>query len=177
MVTMSSDMSNEPLAPVEEALDAFWTRAITAARLNPAEAVMGQDDRLSLRPSAWAFGITREEADELCALVLSGKKTATSSYGPAYAPGEGRPEAGDFSILLDGSGMPRALLQNDRIAVTPFNQVGEDVARAEGEGDLSLEYWKAEHERVFAEDAKASGAEFDPSGDVITEFFTVLYQH
>ncbi|WP_353066052.1 hypothetical protein [Arcanobacterium hippocoleae] len=65
---------SEIKAPRADYLDAFWTRAINAARLNPAEAFMAQDDLLSLRPAAFAFGDTAEMANMLCDLVISGKR-------------------------------------------------------------------------------------------------------
>ena len=48
---------------------------------------------------AWAFG---DAPDELAALVLSGRKTATASAYPVYeAEGEPLPKAGEYSVILD----------------------------------------------------------------------------
>ena len=47
----------------------------------------------------FSFGDSSEMADELLALVLSGKKTATVSV---FLEGEQTPNIGDLSLVLDG---------------------------------------------------------------------------
>ena len=138
---------------------------------------MGQDEQLSLIPAAFSFGPGKAIAQSLCELVLKGQKKATSSYVPLYElAGEQLPQKGDLSILCDGDGIPRALLVNEAVQVTPFAQVGADVAAAEAEGDGTLAYWRKVHEEIFKEDAASGGIEFSPQGEVVTEFFKVLYQ-
>lgn len=163
-----------PLAPAEADLEAFWTHAIIAGRLNPIDGVGGQTDLVSLRPGAFAFGETRRAANELAELVIAGRKTATSSYSAAYgAEDESFPGVDDLWILCDGEGRPRALLRNTEVKVVPFNEVGQDVARAEGAADLPA--WRAEHEQFFRREGGELGYAFDPAGGVVIEFFTVLY--
>lgn len=163
-----------PLEPRESDLEAFWTHAIIAGRLNPIDAVGAQTDLVSLRPGAFAFGDTREQANRLADAVVAGKKTATSSYRAAYGAGEeSLPTPDDLWIMCDGEGRPRALLRNTDVVVTPFDNVGDDVARAEGEGDLAT--WREEHERFFTQESGEFGYIFDPAGEVVIEFFKVLY--
>ncbi|QOQ38052.1 ASCH domain-containing protein [Trueperella pecoris] len=163
-----------PIEPADADLEAFWTHAIIAGKLNPIDAVGGQTDLVSLRPGAFAFGATRVAANRLAELVLTGAKRATSSYAAAYAlEGESFPTPDDMWILCDGEGRPRALLRNTDVVVTPFDEIGPDVADAEGEGDLAT--WRADHERFFTEEGNEFGYDFDPSGDVVTEYFEVLY--
>lgn len=162
--------------PNEELLEAFWVRARTMAKLNPLEVVVGQDDLSSLRPAAFAFGDTPAMASRLCELVISGKKRATSSWVPSYeAEGEELPSKGELSILLDGSGIPRALLRTTQVRVIPFDEVGADVAEAEAEG--SFEQWKVEHEDFFKRECEELGIPFDKSQNVVVEYFDVLYKH
>ncbi|WP_024964804.1 ASCH domain-containing protein, partial [Trueperella pyogenes] len=68
---------------------------------------------------------------------------------------------------------PRALLRNTAVVVNPFGEIGADIANAEGEGDLTA--WRADHEAFFTSEGSELGYTFDPAGDVVTEFFTVLY--
>lgn len=171
------------VTPDSKILDAFWTHAINAAQLNPAEAFAAQDDLLSLRPAAFAFGDTAQMADRLCDLVLTGKKTATTSYGPAYlVEGEEYPKVGDLSILCDGKGIPRALLRNAKVEIFPFNQVPAKVALCEGEyPDTFTEsevhaQWKTEHEDFFRKEFALIGGDFVPTDDVIVEYLEVLYK-
>ncbi|MCI7552125.1 MAG: ASCH domain-containing protein [Actinomycetaceae bacterium] len=166
---------SEILEPIEKDLEAFWTHAVIAAKLYPASAYAGQDDITSLRPAAFAFGATREEADELAQLVVDGKKTATSGIVKEYlSEGEPLPVKGDMAIVADGRGIPRALIRNTRVEITPFAEVGDAVALAEGEGDL--EHWREVHEAFFAEHIPSFAQGSDGEARmVVTEFFEVLY--
>lgn len=167
-------MTDLPIEPTDADLEAFWTHAIIAGRLNPIDAVGGQTDVVSLRPGAFAFGTTRRQANELADRVLAGDKTATSSFRAAYdVVGQPLPTVDDMWILCDGEGCPRALLRNTAVVVNPFGEIGADVASAEGEGDLTA--WRADHEAFFTSEGSEIGYTFDPAGDVVTEFFTVLY--
>ncbi len=165
-----------PIEPVEGDLESFWTRAKTRAKLYPIEAVGGQTDLVSLRPGAFAFGTTRKEANDLAALVLAGTKTATTSYATGYdREGEELPTPDDLWIMCDGEGRPRALLRNTRVERVPFSDVDDEIAKAEGEGDL--EKWRSDHLASFTAEADELGYDFTESGDVVVEYFRVLYSH
>lgn len=120
--------ANAIIAPKEEDLEAFWVHAINVAKLNPAEAVMGQNDFLSLRPAAFAFGATRAEADRECAQLLAGEKTTIVTPAADYE-GENSylPQEGDLAIVCDGAGIPRALIVTKQVEVTP-TAVTEHIA-------------------------------------------------
>lgn len=127
-----------------------------------------------LRPPAWAFGATSEQADELLGLVLDGAKTATSSSQADYVKeGQELPAPGMLGIVLDGSGHPRALVVTTESRVVPFEDVDSDHARDEGEGDGSLEQWRTVHESFFTEHADGG---FQPRMPVVLERFRVLYR-
>ena len=96
----------------------------------------------------WALGHSQEQADELCALVLDGKKTATSAALYHYDDEE-PPEAGDRAVLLDGLNRPRCVIEFTETEVVPFNEVDAKFAHDEGEGDLSLAHWRKTHEVTF----------------------------
>ena len=140
----------------------FWALARTAHPGLPSEP-----------PEAWAFGATAEQADELLALVLAGIKTATASSLQDYADdGEPLPAVGDLSIVLDGAGAPVAVLDVVAVEVTPFDEVTEEHARAEGEGDRTLASWRRIHEQFWREHS-AHG--FAPDMPVVCERFRVLH--
>ena len=114
------------IARREVELDSFWSRARCQLPDLPEQ-----------RPEAWAFGATKEDADELLALVLDGTKTGTASaLWDIEADGESVPEMGELSIILDGQGRPRALIETTAIDVVPFSEVTAEHAHAEGEGDF-----------------------------------------
>jgi len=108
----------------------------------------------SIYPGAlvWRFGDSPKLADELVQLVLSGIKTATccskNSFQREYERGEA-PCAGSYNIILDGTGQPVCVIQTVRLQVIRFCEMTSELASKEGEGDLSLEYWKEGHKRYF----------------------------
>ncbi|WNN63352.1 ASCH domain-containing protein [Enterobacter hormaechei] len=108
----------------------------------------------SIYPGAlvWHFGDSPELANELVQLVLSGIKTATccskTSFQREYERGEA-PCAGRYNIILDGTGQPMCVIQTVRLQVIRFCEMTSELASKEGEGDLSLEYWKEGHKRFF----------------------------
>ena len=149
--------------PEPAAVAAFWAAARSALGITGPV------------PEAWAFGGTAAQADELLALVLAGTKTATASALWDYEAGaEPLPEVGRFDIVLDGSGRPRALLRTTDVAVSPFDEVSADHARREGEGDLSLAFWREVHQRFFTEYADHDRG-FSPQMPVVLQSFEVLF--
>jgi uncharacterized protein YhfF len=153
--------------PLEEtaaglALREFWAEARAAHPDLPAEL-----------PESWAFGATPAHADDLLRLVLDGVKTATASaLGDYETAGEQVPQIGDLSIVLDGAGAPRAVLEVTAISIVPFHEVTADHARAEGEDDRSLASWRRIHERFWAEH---SAGGFSPEMHVVCESFRLVH--
>lgn len=120
-------------------IEAFWEQARFQHPELPQEPV-----------DAWAFGATPEMADELLALVLEGTKTATaSSLWDYQAEGEELPRVGLIDIVLDGAGLPAAIIETVAVDIVPFNEVSAEHAFAEGEGDRSLAYWREAHESFW----------------------------
>ena len=135
-------------------IEAFWQRAQQHADLAQVSSYTGVNPLAVLRPPAWGFGATPEQDDELLGLVLAGDKTATASALWDYeSEGEEVPSEGTLGIVVDGSGTPRALVVTTRVRVVPFDEVDAAHARAEGEGDLTLEYWRRVHEDFFTRHA------------------------
>ena len=158
----------------DSAVESFWALARPHAKLGGMPGYFGASPLEVLPPPAWAFGAEPEQADRLLRLVLEGTKTATASAREDYdAEGEPLPAAGSMSILLDGSDRPRALIVTTEVDVVPFDQVSEEHARAEGEGDATLAAWREEHERFFTESAPSG---FRPDMPVVLERFSVLFQ-
>lgn len=158
----------------QDEINAFWFDAAVRAGLNPARSYMGPNAADTLPPNVWAFGATPEQADELLALVLAGTKTATAGALWDYeAEDVALPEPGDLSIVLDGEGHPQALLRTTSVTVTPFDQVDEEHARLEGEGDRTLAHWRDVHRRFFTDHATHDRG-FSEDMPVVCERFEVL---
>ncbi len=156
-------------------IEAFWERAQQHAELATVSSYMGESVIASLRPPAWAFGATPQQADELLDLVLAGTKTATASALWDYeAEGEDLPTVGTLGIVVDSIGTPRALVVTTDVRTVPFDEVDEEHARAEGEGDRTLAHWRRVHEQFFTEHASHERG-FAPDMPVVLETFEVLH--
>lgn len=93
------------------------------------------------RLDRFSFGDHSELADELLSLVLRRLKTAT-----CWPIEEGQQtEVGRRSVVCDGAGRPRAILETVSIEQMAFDQVGQEFAASEGEGDGSLHHWRTSH--------------------------------
>jgi len=129
--------------------------------------------------SAWSFGSDKCMANELAKLVLEGKKTATASAKIEYdLENEPLPVSNQyFDILLNGEGIPVAILQTTNVYVMSFNQITPEHAYKESEGDRTLDYWQKVHREFWSESFKEKEIEIDiETMDVVCEEFEVVYQ-
>lgn len=122
---------------------------------------------------AWSFGV---EADLLAQLVLEGKKTATASaYDEHLAHSEPLGEVGEHSVILDSNGDAVCIIETTKISVVPFDEVSEEHAFKEGEGDRSLSYWRNIHQELFTIWLKDLGMTFTQKSKVVLEEFKVVF--
>jgi histidinol-phosphate aminotransferase len=128
------------------------------------------------RPAdVFAFGDTREMADQLAKLVRDGVKTATCSALWSYEEDQKPlPQREDHSVVLDGNGAPVAVIETVEVFVVPFNEVPERFAYEEGEGDRSLAYWREAHRNYFSRQRFKDRA-FDERMPLICERFRVVH--
>ncbi len=126
---------------------------------------------------AEGFGDNPTLADELGALVLAGTKTATcSALWEWEAEGNPIPQVGAFWIVLDGRGAPLCITETVEVTTRRYDEVDEDFAAAEGEGDRSLAYWRDAHRRFFTRTLVAIGKEFAADMPLVCERFRVVYR-
>ncbi|WP_080846237.1 ASCH domain-containing protein [Cytobacillus gottheilii] len=120
---------------------------------------------------AFQFGA---EPDWLADLVVEGKKTATTSGHVFYElENEPLPQAGEYSIVLNSCDEPVAIIKIDSVEVLPMDEVSEEFALAEGEGDYAF-WWEA-HENFFKNELKPYNLEFAPNMIVVCESFTKVF--
>ena len=123
---------------------------------------------------AWAFGSV---PDKLAHLVVEGKKRATSSALPVYeTEGEDVPKAGDISIILYSDDSAACIIKTTAVTILPYDEVTEKMAALEGEGDLSLEYWREVHLEFFTDEMESAGLSFNEKMPVVFEEFEVIYK-
>ncbi len=124
----------------------------------------------------WYFGNTSEMAKELVALVLQGKKMATASLFWEYEnKPEDAPVVSGYSVVTDFEGNPVCVLRTTELSVLPFNEVDEQFAFDEGEGDQSLDYWREVHWDYFSR--RCAEIHREPSNTMLVncERFQLLY--
>ncbi|WP_322919333.1 hypothetical protein [Nocardioides renjunii] len=108
-VDLSEDFDHEELR-------SFWNLARFHAKLNAAPTYFGPTTLESVPPPAWAYGDSAEESDAFVAQVLADERGRTTAATADY-DGE-LPQVGVLSILCDGSGVPRALVEVADVAVS-----------------------------------------------------------
>jgi uncharacterized protein YhfF len=146
---------------------------IDEARVRRALAQTGtQSDPL---PRVEWFGDSPELANQLATLVAAGRKRATAGLLWRFqADHEPVPQPGDRQVIIDWDGEPRAVIEMTRIDVVPFDQVDAGFARAEGEGDLSLDYWRQVHQEFFERECARLGRRAESNMPVVCMRFRLL---
>jgi len=128
-------------------------------------------------PAATRFGEGATQQDELCALVLTKRKQATASlalwYGDDLALA---PKPGALSIICDGGGVPRGVIETVAVFEAAFDAVDASFAADEGEGDGSLGYWRDEHRRFFGRELAAEGLAFSEQVRVVCERIRLVWR-
>ncbi|HLR52621.1 MAG TPA: ASCH domain-containing protein [Candidatus Avamphibacillus sp.] len=123
--------------------------------------------------SAWQFGV---DPDTLAKLVIDGIKTATCSGYIFYElENEALPTTEDYNVILNSEDKPVAITKTLEVTITPMNEVSEEFAIAEGEGDKTYRYWWDEHEKFFRKELNAIGREFSEDMLLVCERFEVIH--
>lgn len=104
-------------------------------------------------------------------LVRDGPKRATAGREADYDETEPIPSPGDHHVVLDGEGHPICIIRTTSVEIRPFGQVDAQFAWDEGEGDRSLEWWRAAHIRYFA----SVGTPIDDETRIVLERFAKVW--
>ncbi len=113
---------------------------------------------------------------ELANLVIAGKKTATGSLAKTNeVEPENAPVDDGYSVVTTFDGEPLCIIQTTEIRHLAFCDVDREFAADEGEGDLSLEYWRRVHHDYFSKEARRLCFDFDESSIVCCERFKLLF--
>ena len=153
----------------EELIKTYWQKFLST---------LPQDSLYRTKPfSEGGYGDSPELMDELIQLVQEGKKTATcGSLWEWEAEGKPLPEIGNLWVELDGSGKPVCITETVEVTIRKYNEVDAEFAHDEGEGDLSLEYWRKAHRNYFSRVLRKIGKEFSEEMPLVCERFRVIYK-
>jgi uncharacterized protein YhfF len=147
----------------KEILD-FWEKAKKATRIKGSF----QD--------AYGFGDNPRLMDELLTLILTGKKTATTTLvREMELEGSPEPKLGEYCIILDGSEKPRAIIQTLSVRRVRFCEVDKEHAHWEGEGNRTLESYRRDHVEYYRRRGKVLGFTFSEKMEVLLERFKLVY--
>jgi len=126
---------------------------------------------------AEGWGDGPEMADELGTLIVNGIKTATcSALWEWEAEGNSPPKTGTVTIVLDGRGEPIGIVESIEVNIRKYNEVEAAFAREEGEGDLSLRYWREAHKNFFSRSLVEIGKEFSEEMPLVCERFRLIFK-
>jgi uncharacterized protein YhfF len=104
-------------------------------------------------------------------LILDGHKRATAGLLIDYIrENEELETEGELLALVDDESMRIATVVVNDVATVPFSEVPWSFAQAEGEGDESLDEWRAGHRRFWA----AEGDAVDDLTPVVLVWFDVV---
>ena len=123
--------------------------------------------------AAWGFADPGhpELMTKLGLLVRDGPKRATAGREADFDEDEPIPSPGDHHVILDGEDHPICIIRTTSIEIRPFGQVDAQFAWDEGEGDRSLEWWRAAHIRYFA----SVGTPIDDDTRIVLERFSKVW--
>jgi uncharacterized protein YhfF len=153
----------------EETIRKYWAQFLASLPPNSPYRTMSY--------IAEGWGDSPVLADELGALIVQGIKTATcSALWEWQAEGNPIPDVGLITIALDGRGEPLCIVETVEVTIRKYNEVDADFARQEGEGDLSLRYWREAHRNYFSRVLKKIGKEFSEEMPLVCERFRVIYK-
>ena len=121
------------------------------------------------KAQTFTFGDSKSLCDELLALVIAGKKTATCGALADFESGEeAMPQVGRVDISLNWDGTPAVAIRTVSVEIKKFADVDESFALQEGEND-DLEGWRQGHQKYF----ERNGG-FDPEMLLVCECFEVV---
>ena len=122
-----------------------------------------------------SVGSTPETADEGVVLILDGTKTLTSSPFWDYPDGK-TPFVGALGVLLDGARRPRGIVETTQVEIMSFGAITEEMARAYGEGEQTVEWWRRVMGAFYRASAAHHNAVLTDDTPHIWEWFTVVHR-
>jgi len=125
---------------------------------------------------AFRIGNSEESANEGAQLILSGKKTTTSSllweYENLRKP---LPEVGSLSILENGKGEAVCVVETTWLEVVPLEKIDAGFAIAYGEWGSTLAEWQQNAWRYYSAQCQQLGREPTLQMPLVCERFRVVY--
>lgn len=123
-------------------------------------------------PISFHFCDNQEDADICAELVWSGKKRATApSVAELELAGDPIPRIGDLAIVTNWAGDAVAIIRTVSVTIKSFGDIDDEFARAEAEGDLTLEWWRAARQSYYENVLTGSRYKVDDNLQIVCEHF------
>ena len=150
----------------KNSIEEFWNKFLNLNPDNPGKEI----------PESFYFCDNEKDANECADLVVNKIKRATAtSLWWFEKNNQPLPKVGDQAIVTDWNGNPKAVIETLKIEPTPYNEITQEFAETEGEGDKSLEYWKKVHKAYYQREMEPHGEKFDENMIIICEHFETIY--
>lgn len=121
-------------------------------------------------------GSDEHDADVGAKLILSGRKTATSSLLWEYETQQKvPPEVGSLWIVEDGSGRPVCIVRTSSIETVCFGEIDDDLAWDYGECDGTVEGWYRAFTPYYSALCESLGKELSGQTPLVWERFEVVF--
>ena len=152
-------------------IEAFWQQACEATGIDPAT-----------QHHAGTFAEPDGDGDaefigELARMARDGRKRGTAHMRLHFEhEGIRMREPGDCWIVTTTAGKPLCVVRITNVAITPFKDVGPEFAASEGEGDLSVAYWRDAHLGYFKRQCRQWGHEWQDDQPTVCENFELVYR-
>jgi len=112
----------------------------------------------------------------LAILVDQGIKRATAgALWSLEKTGSPLPPVGGIFVVTDWHREAVCIVQTTKVSIIQFNNISEENAYREGEGDKTLEYWRRVHIKFYEEEFKNLDLTFDESMPIVFEEFEKVF--
>ena len=153
---------------IPDHIEAFWR-----GFLNSNSCPKNAND---LFQAAYQIGEDEEDANDGAKLVLSGKKTATSSLlWELEENDEPLPKVGDICVIENGMRTPVCVVQTTWVDTIRFGDVDASFALDYSETDGTLEDWYKVFGDYYSEECVAMDRELTKDTPLVCERFRVIY--
>ncbi len=120
------------------------------------------------------FGNSEEESVEILEQLMRGEKTAISHCVPYYIVTRSpMPKAGEYTMVTDFYGNPCCILRTNEVIIEAVNEVTEELAAQECQGDLIA--WRERKQEEFKALAKRPGFHYSEGLPVLMELVDVIF--
>lgn len=127
-------------------------------------------------PASYHYCDNQQDADLCGELVVAGRKRATAaSVAELRLAGEPIPRPGDYAIVTNWAGEALAVIRTTAVDIRRFGDVDETFAEHEGEGDLTLKWWRTAHRAYYRRVLAGSDYVIDDDLEIVCERFEAVF--